>query len=191
MAEGSVAALAVPKSLLCIDTETTGVSTRTDRVVSLAMLWLNDDLTVRRGLHQMFNPGIPIPAAATAVHGIRDVDVAGMPGFGTVAGRVRAALGTNIVIGYNVRFDLAVLNQEFRRAGLPRLRNVLVIDPYVVFCKNHPRNLSAAVKTYLGEEHCGAHDARADAQATVRVLRAQVGSAWQSCVEARTLGGWP
>lgn len=191
MAEGSVS-LAAPTSLLCIDTETTGVNARVDRVVSLAMLWLGDDLSVQRRVYQVINPGIPIPAAATAVHGIRDADVVGAPRFNEVASRVRSALASHVVVGYNVRFDVAVLNNEFGRAGLPRLPASTVIDPYLLFCRQHPRTLSAAVFMYLGAKHAGAHNAQEDAVATAAVLQAQLrqlGVSWRDVVESRSLRG--
>ena len=37
-----------------------------------------------------------------------------------------------------------------------------------------PRDLSAAVRFYLGRDHAGAHGAEADARATLEVLKAQM-----------------
>lgn len=66
-----------------IDCETTGFDPGTDRIITVAVIRA-DFSRLDRGtrltgdsLVVEVNPGVPIPEAATAVHGLRDVDVAG------------------------------------------------------------------------------------------------------------------
>ena len=50
------------------DTETTGISTTNDRIVTAALITrTGSDVALRTWL---IDPGVPIPAAASAVHGI-------------------------------------------------------------------------------------------------------------------------
>jgi DNA polymerase III epsilon subunit-like protein len=63
-------ALKLERPLLVFDLETTGVDVNNDRIVSMAVHWAPDFLR-----DVMFNPGRPIQAEATAVHGICDTDV--------------------------------------------------------------------------------------------------------------------
>ncbi len=146
----------------------------TARVVSVGLVIVDQDLAAKRSLHQLINPGISIPSSATQVHGITDADVAESPSFALVARRLRSMLDGAVVIGYNVKFDIKVINAEFKRAGLPVLGNVSFIDSYHIFCKHEPRNLTRALQYYCGRDHVGAHDALADAEATLDVLRAQL-----------------
>jgi DNA polymerase-3 subunit epsilon len=80
--------LSLKKPLAVIDIETTGVSPKHDRIIEIAVLKLMPQSRCHR-LVQRLNPGIPIPATATAVHGIHDEDVEGCPPFDGIASRLR------------------------------------------------------------------------------------------------------
>jgi DNA polymerase III subunit epsilon len=76
--------LTLIRPLAVIDVETTGVNTASDRVVQIATLRVEPD--GRSDLRSaLINPGVPIPAEATAIHGISDADVADEPPFDGVA----------------------------------------------------------------------------------------------------------
>lgn len=76
--------------ILVVDTETTGIDPRTNRVVDLGAAYFQGGH--RQRLHRMLvNPGIPIPPAASAVHGISDAQVANEPGFSVVGAQAGAA----------------------------------------------------------------------------------------------------
>lgn len=63
---------------LLADTETTGVSP-SDRMVEVAWLLISDDFEVLDEGHSLINPQRPIPAGASAVHGITMKDVENAP----------------------------------------------------------------------------------------------------------------
>ena len=67
-------------ALACLDAETTGTDPAADRIVSLAVVRVAPDGT-RSTRSWRLNPGVPIGASATAVHGITDADVADCPRF--------------------------------------------------------------------------------------------------------------
>lgn len=160
---------------VALDIESTGMNPRKDRIVSLAVALLDDDLNVTSSFHHRFQPGVKIPAEATARHGITDEDVKGLGLFRDVAIRVRSLVLGQPIIGYNVGFDLAMLHHELHRAGVSGLPpNLPVVDPFKVFCSDHPRTLTAAMKVYCRKEHPGAHDALKDVHATLEVLKAQL-----------------
>ena len=58
-----------------------------------------------------------------------------------------------------------------RDFGASRRRHV---DVQRIYHNMEPRDLTAAVRFYLGRDHEGAHGAEADAKATVEVLKAQM-----------------
>jgi DNA polymerase-3 subunit epsilon len=121
------------------------------------------------------NPGIPIPAAATAIHGITDADVANQNSFRQVARSLAAYLEGCDLCGYNIWiFDLRMLIHEFKRAEVPfSVEGRHIIDPCRIFHKREPRDLTAALRFYCGKEHEGAHKAEADALAALLVLNGQ------------------
>ena len=168
--------LNLERPLAVLDLETTGISPRADRIVEIAAVRITPD-----GKHQIYrrrvNPGIPIPAEATRIHGISDGDVADCPAFADIAEEVYAFLATCDLAGYNVaRFDVPMLIEEFIRAGIDfDADERRVVDVQTIFHKHEPRDLTAALAYYCGELHVDAHGAEADTLATARVLEGQLG----------------
>jgi DNA polymerase III subunit epsilon len=123
-----------------------------------------------------FNPGIPIPPEASAVHGITDEDVADEPPFAARARSLLELLEPCDLVGFNLRrFDLPMLLAEFRRSGLTLdVDDRRLIDVQFIFHREEPRDLGAAVRFYLGRELEDAHSALADIRATAAVLAAQL-----------------
>ena len=72
--------LKLARPIAFIDVETTGTNPNSDRVVELSILKIHPDGKEEYKSHRV-NPGVPIPAEATAVHGITDTDVASLPTF--------------------------------------------------------------------------------------------------------------
>ncbi|MBZ5637655.1 MAG: 3'-5' exonuclease [Acidobacteriia bacterium] len=168
--------LRLDRPLAFFDLETTGTDPATDRIVEISVRRVDPD-GGRDGRTRRVNPGRPIPAEATAIHGIRDEDVRDAPEFRRIARSLLEFLGESDLAGFNIlRFDVPLLDREFREAGLdlalPRRR---VIDAMAIFHRKEPRHLAAAVAFYLGREHAGAHGAEADADAALEVLEAQLG----------------
>lgn len=167
--------LPLDRPLVFLDLETTGLNIARDRIIELALIRVapSGDLTekVRR-----FNPGTPIPAEATAVHGISDEDVADKPPFAARARSLARILAPCDLAGFNLRrFDLPMLLAEFTRAGVDfRVEDRRIVDVQMIFHREEPRDLSAAVRFYLDRELEDAHSALADIRATMAVLGAQL-----------------
>jgi len=162
------------RPLAVLDIEATGATPRADRIVELAIVRIHPDNHRDSKVYRV-NPGGPIPPEATRIHGISDADVASCPLFGAIAREVLALLDGCDIAGYNVeRYDIAMLQEEFLRAGLRfELEGRRVVDAQRIFHKRVPRDLSAALAYYCNEMHVDAHGAEGDVQATIRVLEAQ------------------
>jgi DNA polymerase-3 subunit epsilon len=173
--EGGVTLLKLDRPLIFFDLETTGIDPATDRIVEISALRVDSDGS-RESRTRRINPERPIPAGATAVHGIRDEDVRDEPTFRQIARGLLEFLGDADLAGFNVlRFDLPLLDREFRDCGLDLgLAGRRVIDAMTIFHRMERRDLSAAVSFYLGRSHEGAHAAEADVSATAEVLEAQL-----------------
>jgi DNA polymerase-3 subunit epsilon len=168
--------LVLHKPLAILDLETTGIDPQTDRIVEIGILKVLPDLRQKQRNHRV-NPGIPIPAEATAIHGITDADVANEPRFEHLASDLRSFLDGCDLCGFNLkRFDLRVLDLEFNRASQPlSLEGRAILDPMEIFHARERRDLAAAVRFYLRREHDHAHSASADVLATAEVLDAMIG----------------
>src|SRR5262245_7531269 len=131
--------LRVTRPLIAVDCETTGIDPTTARIVELAAIRLEPG-TKPAWVHTLVNPGIPIPAEASAVNGILDRDVKGKPRFEELAHQLLPFFNGADLVAYNVAFDLAVLASEFARAGLRfKVKGRAVVDPLAVFRREEPR----------------------------------------------------
>jgi DNA polymerase III subunit epsilon len=171
--------------LVGFDLETTGTDPFSSRIVTAAVTEVKDEEPVRRR-EWLVDPGIPIPAEATAVHGITTEHAAeyGSPAP-EAADQIAEALagywakGVPVIV-YNAPFDLSLLAAEVRRYGLPSLNDRLgggdigpVVDPLIIDrsldrYRKGKRTLEAACAVY-GVALDGAHEAGADALAAARV----------------------
>ena len=163
------------RPLVFLDLETTGLSVSQDRIVELAVIKIMPQGDVLERVRR-FNPGMPIPAAATAVHGITDEDVRDKASFAQRAQSLADFLDDCDLAGFNVRrYDLPLLAAEFRRADLTfELEGRRVLDVQAIFHREERRDLSAAARFYLGREHPEAHTALGDIRTSAAVLSAQL-----------------
>ena len=168
--------LVLSRPLCVVDLETTGVDPAVDRVVEVAVLKLAPGGAADL-FHSRVNPGRPVPPAATAVHGIADIDVRAAPTFAALAPALARRLAGCDLAGFGVAgFDLPLLCAEFARAGVPfTVAGRAVLDALAVYRRYEARTLAAAVGFYLGRAHHDARAAAADAAAAAEVLDAQVG----------------
>ena len=146
--------------IIHLDLETTSADITSARIVQIAFAIDNEEPRKR-----LINPGVPIPAEATAVHGITDEMVADAPTFRQVARALLEKLTeADVISGFNIEsFDLPLLSEEFARVGIvwPAERPK-IIDVYRLYQHWYPRKLANAVATYCGREQTAAHDAGGD-----------------------------
>lgn len=167
--------LQLKKSLAFIDLETTGINLGSDRIVEIAIVKILPDGS-RSVKRKIINPEMPIPKAASDIHGITDDMVKDAPTFAQVAQELKQMLDGCDLSGYNSnRFDIPLLVEEFLRAGVDfDMKGRKMLDVQNVFHKMEQRTLSAAYKFYCNKTLDGAHSAEVDASATHEVLVAQL-----------------
>jgi DNA polymerase III subunit epsilon len=167
--------LKLKRPLAFIDLETTGINVTTDRIVELSVLKI-DPNGREEWMSTRVNPGIPIPAKTTAIHGIKDEDVVNSPSFKEVAKNLAVFLEGCDLAGYNaIKFDIPVLAEEFLRVNIDfNFRKRRYIDVQIIFHKKEQRTLSAAYLFYCKKELEGAHGSKADTAATFEVLKSQL-----------------
>lgn len=161
--------------LVFFDLETTGIDIVRDRIVEISYIKVypngKEEMKTQR-----INPGMPIPPASTAIHGITDDDVKDCPHFKEIAKTLAAQIEGCDLAGYNSnRFDIPMLAEEFLRADVNvDLTKRKFIDVQTIFHKMEQRTLSAAYKFYCNKSLENAHTASADTMATYEVLKAQL-----------------
>ncbi|MFF3190512.1 exonuclease domain-containing protein [Streptomyces misionensis] len=116
--------------LVAFDLETTGVDVEADRIVTAAVIGLAEGGSTP--YEWLADPGIEIPAEATAVHKITTEHARehGEPAH-QVVDQVAETLAVWVgeagaaVVGHNAPYDLTLLDRECRRYGLPTLHERL------------------------------------------------------------------
>lgn len=172
--------------LACWDVESTGVNVFEDRIVTATVGTLQPGTPWAVDTRSwMLDPGIEIPEAASAIHGIT-TDQAREHGekpegaLDIIAHDLaRLFLARIPVVGMNVVFDFTILDRELRRHGLPTLDerlgrpigpvvDVTVLDKQIDEYRKGGRKLTGLCQLY-NVRIDGAHDSAFDALAAARV----------------------
>jgi len=167
--------LNLKRSIAFIDLETTGINVSVDRIVELSVLKISPN-GKEEWMTTRVNPEMAIPPKSTAIHGIKDVDVAKSPTFKEVAKNLATFLEGCDLAGYNaIKFDIPVLAEEFLRANIDfNFLKRRYVDVQVIFHKKEQRTLSAAYLFYCKKELEDAHSSKADTAATFEILKSQL-----------------
>ena len=172
------------------DTETTGPNPVEDRIVTAAIV-------VRGGGHPditysyLLDPGVPIPAEATAVHGVT-TEQAQSEGWEPkaaleeIASLLAQAIAYGMpVVAFNQSFDWSILHYDLERHGLATVLDRVgagplpLVDPHVIDkqCDRYvkgsgQRKLKPTAGRY-GVELADWHTAEADTLAALLIAEAQ------------------
>ena len=175
--------LNLKKPLAFFDLETTGVNVASDRIVEIAILKVFPDGHIEKRpdpalgkARLLINPGIPIPAETSAIHGIFDEDVKDAPTFEELSGKLFKFLYDCDLAGFNSnKFDVPILAEEFLRCGIDfSVEGRNLIDVQNIFHLMEQRTLKAGYKFYCKKDMENAHEAMADVEATHDVFMAQL-----------------
>jgi len=167
-----------------LDLETTGLSHSRDRVVSMAAFRVVEGrIPLGDTFSSLVNPGRTIPPSAIRIHGIVPSMVADADSFAEVFDQFLQYLGTDILVGYHVRFDLHFLNIYMKQQyGFP-LQN-LALDASLM-CRKivTPQHMGSYTRRYRGNPSLDAvarhfdidivqrHTALGDALATAMIFQ--------------------
>ncbi|WP_166845775.1 exonuclease domain-containing protein [Isoptericola sp. BMS4] len=176
--------------LVGLDTETTGLDVAHDRIVTAAVV-LRAPGRAAEVRTWLIDPGVEIPAEATAIHGVstaraRSGGCAPATALDEIAGLLAAHQRAGVpLVAYNATFDLSLLDAELARHGLPTLPERLgrpvfpVLDPLVLDRwldgdREGKRRLCDLCALYGVAGTGPLHTADVDVLATLDVLDAQL-----------------
>lgn len=99
-------------SLIVVDLETTGLSPCNDSIIELSALKVIDNVVVDN-FSQLVNPGFEIDDFITNLTGITNEELSSAPSIGEVLPDFRKFIGNDIILGYNVNFDINFLYEDY------------------------------------------------------------------------------
>ena len=174
---------------IVLDTETTGTDPETDRVIELGLLafdYVPDTGEVLRvaGVYDALeDPGMPIPAEVTAIHGITDEMVRGQRIDDAAVAAFVA--GASWVVAHNARFD-----RQFIESRLPVFQTLRWLCSYAEIPWKQ-EGFAGAKLDYLVAQHgffFDGHRSEIDCRALLEVLRRPLLKsgqiAWQRLLES-------
>ncbi len=100
---------------LILDTETTGLEDDAE-IIEIALVRLTGEVVLK----QLVRPTRPFPPEASAIHGLREVDVQNAPSWAEVWPQVERIFqdNPNLII-YNAAYDKRLITQSCTLAGIP------------------------------------------------------------------------
>ena len=157
-------------SYICIDLETTGLNPKTDKIIEVGMVKVENNEIVEEW-ETFINPGRLLDERIIELTGIRDEQLSSAPVIEDVLPKLLATAGDSVMLGHSVLFDYsfikkAAVNQRraFEKSGIDTLK---IARKYLVELES--RSLSSLCR-YYGISH-NAHRALEDAKATVELYR--------------------
>lgn len=138
-------------SLVVLDTETTGLSLKKDRILSIGALRIENGQILTKEAFELFLEQEKFNAQTVSIHGIRKTTsvqkIAELEGLK----KVLTILENAILVAHHVGFDAGMLNSSLKRHGLPKLKNK-TLDTSVLFHRSLPRSQQKANGHYTLDE---------------------------------------
>ena len=196
---------------IALDVEATSLDPARARIVEIAAVSIDAGVAgdENAAFRSLVDPGEPIPASATAIHGIDDATARAAPAFAKVWPQVAGFLGERPWIGHSIGYDIALIRAECARAGLP------FTSPHALDTRLLAQAVAPRLAAYTLESLCAwldvqagpRHSALGDAITAARVFLAlaprlrdrgvrTLGEALRACaaqtqaMESRSRAGW-
>lgn len=103
-----------------VDLETTGGSPATSAITEVGAVKVRGGECIG-SFHTLVNPGLPIPPEIVVLTGITEAMVGPAPEIGHVLPSLLEFMGGAVLVGHNLRFDIAFLDAALRAHRYPRL----------------------------------------------------------------------
>lgn len=155
-------------SYVCIDLETTGLNPRTDKIIEIGAVRVENKRIVKQW-DTFVNPGRPLEERIIELTGIRDEQLAEAPSIGEVLPDLLELIGDEVLLGHRVLFDYSFIKKAmvdekrvFERKGIDTLK----------IARKYLADLESRSLAYLCEYYKiphSAHRALNDALATVEL----------------------
>ncbi|HDG4082628.1 TPA: 3'-5' exonuclease [Staphylococcus aureus] len=171
------------RNCLILDTETTGLGDNAE-IVEIAII----DASGKALLNTLVRPSKPIPAEATAIHGINDEMVKDAPTWPEIGPQMCRLISGKAMAIYNADYDIRLLEQTDRIWNVtPKLdsypQTVCIMQEYAEFYGQHSerggykrQKLTAAAEQQGVKIEGTPHRALSDCLTTLGVIKAMAAS---------------
>lgn len=122
-----------------VDTETTGFSPKSAKLVEIGALRVNNDMTIdtENMFSQLVNPQCHIGYDTYRIHGISNEMVANMPDISEVIPKFVDFSKNTVIVAHNARFDMGFIDAAMSEYGLEQA-HIAVLDTVKLARKAFP-----------------------------------------------------
>ncbi len=154
-----------------IDTETTGVNARSDRLIEVAAVRVKGGQITER-FSQLIDPGRAIPSRITRITGISTGMVFGKPSAPEVLPWLTEFVGDDIFVAHNLNFDQRFIAAELSRCRQPdwNVQTLCTLRLARRLVRGLRSKGLASIADFYGIPIHGRHRALGDAEATANIL---------------------
>jgi len=161
------------ESFLCLDSETTGLDSKEDRIIEIACV----KFTLKENLETMeslVHPLRPIPEASTVIHQITDSMLEGKPTIEKVLPEILEFCKGCTLVGHAIELDLQFITQEAFRNQIPCN---IAANPSIDTLRlarlygKSPSNSLEVLRSHFHIEERGAHRAMNDVLVNIDVFK--------------------
>ena len=154
-------------TFVCLDTETTGLSTKYDRITEFGAVKVVRGIITER-IDVLIDPEMHIPDEIQEKTNISDELVRGKPKFSEVVPQILKFMENSIMVSHNIDFDYGMINEEMKANGFGELKvrgiDTLALSRYL-FPESVSHNLGSLCKRYeVQYDEDKAHRADYDAE---------------------------
>ena len=121
-----------------LDTETTGLSFNSDKIIEIACIELDNQIPTKNQFHVFINPEMDISDGAYQTHGITREFLRDKPTFKNVAKEFLAFIKDSKLVIHNADFDLAFLNKALQDQDLEPIAKDRVVDTLMLARQKFP-----------------------------------------------------
>jgi len=158
---------------VCLDCETTGLETDTDRIIEVGAAKFDFE-KAHEVYETLVDPEMPIPAISTEIHHITDDMVHGKPKIQEILTNIFAFVGKHIIVGHGIMTDLKFLCAAAKRYNIPCK---LLSHPHIDTLRlarlygESPTNSLEVLRKHFNIAEEGAHRAMNDVTVNIEVFK--------------------
>lgn len=165
--------LLAKEEFLCIDCESTGLDTASDKIIEVAAVRFTFDGIVD-STETLVDPGVDIPPSSIEIHHITDDMVKGMPSIEEVLPALLQFVGTTPIVGHGVTFDIEMIVEAAKRASIPcKIQDNVILDTLRLarLYGESPYNSLEQLRQHFNIAAEGAHRAMSDVIVNIEVFK--------------------
>jgi len=160
-------------TFICLDCEFTGLDPERDRILELAAARFTFS-QVAAQFDALVNPECPISDESFAIHHISQQMIAQKPTIEKMLPDFLSFVGTNIIIGHGIGYDLAMIERAAARASIPyTLKSSSCIDTLRLarLYGDSPNNSLESLAHHFNVPNPGSHRALNDVMMNIEVFK--------------------